>query len=115
MTPACAATHIPHSIYTYMHEYFFQYLCSEQRWLTQEYDLIGNYYTSEAAPLLNCDCDGKNYYGMPSIGFGLHVDQYDTNHAYLMEPLMFMSQPKIDPYTRSPMCSLGLWNLSNLQ
>jgi len=33
---------------------------------------------------------------MPAIGFGLQVDQYETKYAYLMEPSMFMTLPKIE-------------------
>merc|ERR1719246_61588 len=62
----------------------------------------------------DCGCDGLNYYGMPYVGFGLKIDQYETNHVYLMKPSMYMTLPRVDPSLRVSRCSLGLWNLGAL-
>eukprot|EP00354_Favella_ehrenbergii_P004465 CAMPEP_0170451608 /NCGR_PEP_ID=MMETSP0123-20130129/789_1 /TAXON_ID=182087 /ORGANISM="Favella ehrenbergii, Strain Fehren 1" /LENGTH=129 /DNA_ID=CAMNT_0010713349 /DNA_START=549 /DNA_END=938 /DNA_ORIENTATION=- len=72
VTPACAATHLPLSIYDYMDENFFRYLCYDNK-MQGDFKLIGN-YTSFAAPMKSCQCDGENFYGMPSIEFGLQID-----------------------------------------
>ena len=72
MTPASAATHIPKTIYDYIDENFFQYLCKKDLSSGLDLDLnIDGNFTSYAAPMKSCQCEGMDYYGMPSIGFGL--------------------------------------------
>ena len=95
-----------------MDENFFQYLCPVTQFY-KHFNSDGN-FTSLAAPMKSCECNGLNYYGMPAIGFGLKVAQYETNLAYRMEPKMFMCLPRIDPTLKTSMCALGLWNLQNL-
>ena len=116
MTPACAATHLPQTIYDYMNKSFFSYLCLKDlsSAVNENYDLQGN-FTSFVAPMKNCQCSGLNYFGMPEIGFGLQVDQYTTKYSYLLQPHMYMTMPKVDPSLRVPKCALGLWNLKNHQ
>ena len=69
LLPASAATHLPTSIYNYMDENFFSELCIDP---SDEGNALAD--TSEVVPLLNCQCDGYNFYGMPDIEFGLTVD-----------------------------------------
>ena len=58
-----------------------------------------------------CQCDSDNFFGMPSIEFGLKIDNYETNYAYVLKPKQFMTLPKVNPYLHNQMCALGLWNL----
>ena len=116
MTPASAGTHLPKTIFEYMDENFFQYLCEspDNRHVLDGYNLQGN-MTSYAAPLASCSCDQQNFFGMPLIGFGLQIDQYVTKYVYDMTPSMYMTLPKIDPVLKASRCSLGLWNLMQVQ
>lgn len=66
---ASAATHIPTTIYDYMDENFFKYICETSG---SEYNRIVR--TSTAVPLATCECNGNIYYGMPTIEFTLDVD-----------------------------------------
>ena len=108
--PGSAATHMPTSIYDYMEENFFSYLC------VQPGDDDNNIsQTSNAVPLKNCQCNGNNYYGMPNIEFSLQLGQYDTQYSYMLEPYQFEMLPKVDQNIRSTMCNLGLWNLQETE
>ena len=62
LIPGSTATHMPTSIYNYMQENFFQYLC-----VSPNEDSNNATLTSIAVPLKNCQCNGNNYYGMPEI------------------------------------------------
>lgn len=74
VTPASAATHLPKTIYNYMDDNFFQYLCKEELFSVDFDDKVVGENTSLAAPMKQCQCEGMDYYGMPSIGFGLQID-----------------------------------------
>ena len=77
LIPSSAATHMPTSIYNYMDENFFDYLCTNPG-SKDNYKSL----TSYAVPLKQCQCEGYNFYGMPDIEFSLSVDQYKTTYAY---------------------------------
>lgn len=64
-----------------------------------------------AVPLINCECLGNQYYGMPDIDFILSVDQYKTGYSYNMEPSEYEMSPKISDGLRGETCNLGLWNV----
>ena len=102
---------MPDSIYSYMQENFFQYLCNELGDNDEYFNVTIANYTSHAAPLQNCQCDGKDYFGMPDVEFGIQIDQYETKYVYLMPPSAYMTLPKVDPNLRVAKCSLGFWNL----
>ena len=73
LTPASAATHLPNSIYQYMNDNFFDYLCQG---LEKVVDINNKNVTikdlsSYAAPMQSCQCSGEDYFGLPSIEFGL--------------------------------------------
>ena len=57
-----------------MQENFFQYLCNELGDNDEYFNVTVSNYTSFAAPLQNCQCDGKEYYGMPDVEFGVQID-----------------------------------------
>ena len=97
---------MPTSIYNYMEDNFFKYLCNAPDELSNNATL-----TSIAVPLKNCQCNGNNYYGMPNIEFSLKLGMYDTSYAYTMQPSEFEMLPKVDSSIRGTMCNLGLWNL----
>ena len=112
LIPGSSATHMPSSIYTYMKENFFVDLCVSPN---EDNNKISE--TSLAVPLPNCQCNGNNYYGMPTIEFSLQLGQYETSYAYSMDQSEFEMLPKVDSSIRGTMCNLGLWNLqeSNLE
>ena len=104
--PACAATHMPSSIYHYMETNFFRYICKGD----DSYQVEAN-RTSIVAPLKSCQCNGLNFYGMPTVEFSLTVDQYETTYAYKMNPEEYEMLPRVNSETHEARCSLGLWNL----
>ena len=53
---------MPTSIYNYMDENLFGYLCTDPGTGENKKSL-----TSYAVPLKQCQCEGYNFYGMPDI------------------------------------------------
>ena len=72
---------MPNSIYDYMNDNFFQYLCEDPS------EVDGIALSSQAIPLKTCQCEGLNFYGMPDIEFLLSLDHYSTNYAYVLTPV----------------------------
>jgi len=60
LTTATQGIHLPLSIYTYMQSIFFDNLCVEPSINSKEQNFL---------PLKECQCDGKNFFGMPSVTF----------------------------------------------
>jgi len=110
LTPSVAATHMPTSIFDYMEENFFSWLCT----LPGDLDNFAN-NTSIAVPLENCQCNGYDYYGMPRIDFALSVDQYETGYSYKLDPHEYEMSAKVDKNVRSSKCNLGLWGKTQKQ
>ena len=99
---------MPTSIYNYMNENFFDYICGGPL-ATGSTPL-----SAQAVPLKYCQCEGLDFYGMPEIEFMLSVDQYSTDYTYLLKPVEFEMVPKIDTDLRTAKCDLGLFNLDAL-
>ena len=98
--------HLPTSLYNYMQENFFKYLCINAGTPGNASSL-----TSLLVPMKACECEGSNYFGMPSLQFMLTVDKYDVAYSYNLEAENFELFPKVNTAMRLPQCSLTLWNL----
>jgi len=85
-----------------MNKTFFDNLCSAPGVAEREINYL---------PLPECQCDGKNFFGMPSITFEVKnpVDPKFNNYNLNADDILLF--PKVDINLRQTYCNVGLWNL----
>ena len=108
-TPLAQGMHLPYSIFEYMDENFFDWICHTPRDGTDS-----NFDVNAYMILDRCECKGRNYFGMPNFdikfqGYGDSDDLY----YYMFEPAVFELFPKVDSLTRTTYCDLSLWNIAD--
>lgn len=103
LTPSNPGIHLPDTLYTYMNDNFFTYLCSPEM------------ISTELKPLLTfeqCQCQGQLYFGMPSLQMFLDMNGKSTDWIYDIQASSFELFPKIDDTYRETYCNLGLWSIN---
>ena len=108
LTPMAQGIHVPYSIYSYMQQNFFQYICTYYSQALTSLDLTQAYLN-----LAECVCWGKDYAGMPTFDILAEDNTEGAQKAeyYTFDPSQFELFPKINSVLRTTYCNLGLWNL----
>ena len=91
LVPHSPGMHMPLSLWSYMTDNFFQYICKEP-------GTLGNpeSYSSYIVPLKTCRCIGTDFFGMPDIQFVLNVNGYDIDYFYEMKPFNYELFPRVN-------------------
>lgn len=95
---------------------FYEQLCSKE--FSQNEDVTDDYLIASKVAGISCQCQGNNYYGMPSIQFGFSLNGTrvtvpgEDDYAFFnLEAGEFELFPKVSQSLRNIYCNLGFWNI----
>ena len=116
LTPQTQGIHLPTSIYDYMEDNFFQWICYKvdnfNSTIQQYLDLSQTYLALD-----ECYCKGRDYFGMPTIELLTNKEtanrDNDSNLYYIFTAAQIELFPKVNKLLRTTFCNLALWNLED--